>query len=133
VYTQNHGIFQKKQQVSVDKHTWTCQFTVPQIKIVYVLSYWMIHSILLWMGFSVRAGREDIFDYHLRSYANCMAGGYRKHHNCHGLRLDLEAEANPVLEVIIYIANAFYNFAILSFVIQFQTIKNSLRHLSCKH
>ena len=84
------------------------------------------------MGFSVRAGREDIFDYHLRSYANCMAGGYRKHHNCHGLRLDLEAEANPVLEVIIYIANAFYNFAILSFVIQFQTIKNSLRHLSCK-
>ena len=56
-----------------------------------------------------------------------MAGGNRKDHECHELREDLEAYANPVIEVFNLVLLAFHNCASLPFVIQFQTIKNSLR------
>ena len=56
-----------------------------------------------------------------------MAGGDRKDHDCHNLRLDLEAETNFVIEVIYLILTAFLNFASLPFVIQFQTVKHTVR------
>ena len=79
----------------------------------------------------MRAGRNDVFDYQLRSFIDCMAGGYRRDHDCNSLRMDLEAESNPVIEVITFLSAGFLNFASLPFVIQFQTVKNSvtaLRH-----
>ena len=58
-----------------------------------------------------------------------MLYGWRKRrdHDCHRLRIDLEAKMSPVLETITVISIAFLNFATLSFVIQFQTVKNSVR------
>ena len=53
-----------------------------------------------------------------------MAGGNRRDHDCHSLRLDVESETNPVVDVFSIISRAILNFASLSFVIQFQTIKN---------
>ena len=126
MYTQSYGIFKTKHQGSVGKQVCTCQFTVPEVKISFVLFYWVIHSVLLWTGVSVRTGRNDIFDYHLRSYTDCMAGGYRRDHDCNSLRMDLEAESNPVIEVITFISHGFLNYASLPFVIQFQTVKNSV-------
>ena len=58
-----------------------------------------------------------------RSYTDCMVGGNRKHHDCHDLRVNLEAETNLVVDAISIISNAFLNFVSLSFVIQFQTVK----------
>ena len=126
MYTQSHGIFKTKHQGSVGKQVCTCQFTVPEVKITFVLFYWVIHSVLVWTSLSVRTGRNDIFHYHLRSYTDCMAGGYRRDHDCNSLRMDLEAESNPVIEVIAFISHGFLNYASLPFVIQFQTVKNSL-------
>ena len=85
---------------------------------------------MLWTGNSVRAGRDDIFQFYLRSYTDCMAGGNRKRHDCYPLRQDLEAEANPVLEVIVLSLIAFLPFASLPFVIQFQTVKATVRQAS---
>ena len=53
-----------------------------------------------------------------------MAGGNREHHDCHSLRLDIESETIPVVDVITIMSIAFLNFVSLTFVIQFQTIKN---------
>ena len=53
-----------------------------------------------------------------------MAGGNRKDHDCHDSRANLEAEANPVVDVVYIISTTFLNFVSLSFVIQFRTIKN---------
>ena len=53
-----------------------------------------------------------------------MAGGNRKDHDCHDLRANLVAETNLVIDVTYIISTAFLNFVSLSFVIQFQTIKN---------
>ena len=56
-----------------------------------------------------------------------MAGGNRKGHDCHELREDLEAQTvGPVLNIISLTLLAFQNFASLPFVIQFQTLKNSI-------
>ena len=61
-----------------------------------------------------------------------MAGGNRKHHDCHELRLDLEAEINPVLEVMNFILIASLNCATLPFVIQFQTVKKLIAQAARK-
>ena len=124
---QSRGIFKRKRQDSGSKQVCTCQFTVPEIKITFVLFYWIVHTVLVWTSLSVRSGRNDIFDYHLRSYTDCMAGGNRRDHDCNSLRMDLEAESNPVLEVISFLLSGFLNFASLPFVIQFQTVKNSVK------
>ena len=87
-------------------------------------------TILLFASFSIRAGRTEIFKYYLRSYADCMAGGHRKHHDCHSLRVDFEAESTVALEIVYLIFIAFLNFASLPFVIQFRTIKKSIQRLS---
>ena len=56
-----------------------------------------------------------------------MAGGNRKHLDCHSLRQDLEAEVTPALEVIIFLLVGFLPFASLPFVVQFQTVKRNVR------
>ena len=108
----------------------TCQFSVPEVKIGFVLFYWLILTILIWTTASIRNGRDDTFAYNLRAYADCMAGGNRKDHDCHKLRLDLEAETNFVIEAIYLILVAFLNFASLPFVIQFQTVKHTVRQVT---
>ena len=127
MYTQSHGIFKRKRQDSVSKQVCTCQFTVPEIKITFVLFYFVFYDVLLWTIVSVRSGRNDTFDYYLRSYADCMAGGNRRDHDCNSLRMDLEAESNPVLEVIMFLLTGLLNLASLPFVIQYQTVKNSVK------
>ena len=56
-----------------------------------------------------------------------MEGGNREGHNCRMLRLDLEAETIPALEVVYLTASAFLNFASLIFVVEFQAIKKLVR------
>ena len=123
---QNYGIFQMKHRGSLGKQVCTCQFTIPEVKIVFVIFYWLVQSVLFWTLSSIRAGRVDITDNHLTSYANCMAGGSRKDHDCDKLRMNLEAEANPALETIALMLIAFLNLATLSFVVQFKAIRNSV-------
>ena len=126
MYTQSHGIFKTKRRDSIGKQVCTCQFTVPEVKIGFVLFYWVIYTVPLWTIVSVRVGSDDTFDYHLRSYADCMAGGNRRDHDCNSLRMDLEDESNPVIEVITILLTGFLNFASLPFVIQYQEVKNSI-------
>ena len=55
-----------------------------------------------------------------------MAGGNRRDHDCHSLRMNLEAESIHVLEIIYFVSNAFLSFVSIPFVIQFQTVKKSM-------
>lgn len=131
---QSYGIFKKNHQGSISKKVCTLQFTTPEVKITFVLFYWVMISVLVFTSHSIKAGRDGMFAYNLRSYAECMAGGNRKHYDCHMLRQNIEAERNPALEVIHFMLIAFLNFASLPFVIQFQTVKRSVTKLqnSCK-
>lgn len=56
-----------------------------------------------------------------------MAGGSRKDQDCQELRMSLEAESHPVVEVIYMMLIAFLNFASLPFVIQFHTMKHTVK------
>lgn len=117
----------RRRRRSVAKPTCTCAFSVPEVKIAFVLFYWLIESAVFWTVASIRASRDEAFDQHLRSYANCMAGGDRRDHDCHSLRMNLEIRTNPVLEFTSIILVTLLNFVTLAFVIQFQTVKRSLR------
>ena len=85
---------------------------------------------MLWTGNSVRAGRDNIIQFYLRSYTDCMAGGNRKDHDCHSSRHDLEAQVTPALETIVFALAGFLAFASLPFVIQFRTVKSTVREAS---
>ena len=126
-----HGIFKWGQKKSTEKQVCICQFTVPEVKIVFVLLYWLFCITIASIVSTISDGRAEIIINVLQSYVGCMAGGNRKDHDCHELREDLEAEANPVLEVIRLISIAFLNFASLPFVIQFQTVKKFCK-TNCK-
>ena len=117
----------RRRRRSAAKQNCTCTFSVPEVKIAFILFYWLIESVLFWTVSGIRSGRDDAFEQHLRSYANCMAGGDRKDHDCHSLRMSLDTGTNPVLEFTGLILIALLNFVTLAFVVQFQTVKKSLR------
>ena len=48
------------------------------------------------------------------------------------LRMGLEAEISQILEIFTFTSITFLNFATLSFVIQFKTVKNSVRQATRK-
>ena len=88
----------------------------------------LAYSLLLTIVLSTTlSSRDDSYYNKLRIFANCMAGGNRKGHDCRELREDLKAQTlSPVLDIITLTLLAFQNFAYLPFVIQFQTLKNSI-------
>ena len=75
--------------------------------------YWVVRVVVFYITASIRAGRDEIFDHHLRSFTNCMAGGNLRDHDCHSLRLDVESETNPAVDVFSIISRAILNFASL--------------------
>ena len=97
-----------------------------------MLFYWLSLNLLLWTFFSIRDGRAETFDYHLRSFTDCMAGGTRKDHDCQKSKQDLESDSNPIPEMIYFILIGFLNFASLPFVVQFQTVKHQVRRVTQK-
>ena len=121
-----------KQRTTTVKQICICQFTVPELKIIFVVFYWLVLSAMIWTGAGIKAGRKDAFDFYLRNYADCMAGGNRNGHDCHKLRLELEAQTVPVLEVVYFTMVAFVNFALLPLVVQFQTVKHTIRQATWK-
>ena len=92
----------------------------------------MLSAILALTSYSIYTGRSDVMHSIMESYVNCMVGGNREGHDCHMLRLDLEAETIPELEVIFLISIGFLNFASLPLVVEFQTIQKSVRRASKK-
>ena len=129
VCMQHYGIFKRMQEKSTGKQVCTCQFTVPEVKIVFVLVYWLVITTALFTSVSIKAGRADMFYYHIKRYIGCMAGGHRKHLDCHSLRQDFEAGVNPTLEIIYLLFVAFLNFSSIPFVIQFRTVKRLINRL----
>ena len=92
----------------------------------------MLSTTVTWTGFSIANGRADVIASILERYFHCRAGGNRKGHDCRMLRLDMEAETIPALEVIFLISVAFLNFASLPFVIEFQAMKKRVRQAAKK-
>ena len=129
---QHYGIFKREHCKSVGKQVCTCQFTVPEVKIVFLLSYWLMTNLIVWTSLSIINGRADVIHNKLERYVHCMTGGNREGHHCCMLRLDLEAETFPALEVIYLMLIAFLNFGSLPFVIEFQTIKKRVRQAAKK-
>ena len=58
---------------SVGKQVCTCQFTVSEVKIVFVLFYWLLCTILVNTNVSIRDGRADNNNI-LQHYTDCMHG-----------------------------------------------------------
>lgn len=129
---QNRRVFKERHQESVRKVACLCKFTVPELKIIIVLFYVLADSTLLWTSISISAGIFDTFDHMVRSYADCMVGGNRKHHDCHLLRSDFDYAIAFVGFIFTVILIGFQNFVSLAFVIQFQTAKKLIRQAVTK-
>lgn len=120
---QQYGLFKQKPQKS-GKQVHVYQFTVPEVKTVFILSYWLLFTAVLWTSLGIRTGRDDS---KLTSSAESMAGGNHEDHDCHSLKLSLEVELHPVVDALILIFVAFISCASVPFVIQVQSVQNSLK------
>lgn len=86
---------------------------------------------LLWTNSSVRGITADAFQDRLEIYARCMATG-SGNPDCELYKKQLEDLSYPVLDVIYLILTAFLNFSNLPFVVQFKTVKHSVRRVTKK-
>ena len=129
---QHYGIFKTEHRESVGKQVCTCQFTIPEVKIVFSFSYWLVANIIVWTSLSIITARADVIGNKLGRYVLCMEGGNREGHDCRMLRLDLEAETIPALGVVYLVFIAFLNYSTLPFVIEFQAIKKRVRQAAKK-
>lgn len=127
VYIQNYKVFKERHRQSVGKVVCPCKFTVPELKIIFVLFYILAESTSIWIFMSISAGTFDTFYQMLRSYADCMVGGNRKYHDCHMLKSDIDNTTSFVGFIINFTLIGFQNFVHLTFVIQFQTVKKSIQ------
>jgi len=83
--------------------------------------------ITVWTSFSIRDGSADSFGFYLTQYWRCMAGGSRRSVTCEPYRREFESLSHPGLECTYLILFAFLNFSSLPFVIQYKTVKRSVK------
>jgi len=120
---QHQGIFKKKSLRKVCAY----EFSAPEIKIFLILCYLLAFMVTIWTTQSIAAGNVDDFKYHLTRYITCMAQGIRENEDCQSYKKEVENLSLPELHVIYTVLFAFLNFSSLPLVVQFRTVKDSVR------
>ena len=80
----------------------------------------------LWAVFCARHVTLDNFIKNLEMYIRCMSTG-TKNPNCGRFRRQFEEDSYPGLEAIYITLVGFLNFSNLPFIVQFKTVKQSVR------
>ena len=105
----------------------TFHFSTPEVKLFIMFCYLLVIMITVWTSFSIRDGTASSFEYHLGQYWRCMAGGASRSHTCEKFRNEFEGLTHPGLECFYLILFTFLNFSSLPFVIQYKTVKRSVK------
>ena len=105
----------------------TCYFSTPEVKLFMMFSYLLVIMITAWTSFSIRDGTANSFQFYLEQYWRCMAGGASRSHTCEKFRNEFESLTHPGLECTYLILFTFLNFSSLPFVIQYKTVKRSVK------
>ena len=122
-YTQHHGIFRRR---SAGKRIRICHFTTPEVKIFLGFCYLLIVLVLQWTVATLRHITLDSFMYNFGAYIRCMSTGIHNP-NCEDFRRQFQEYSYPGLDTIYVMLVGLLNFSNLQFVVQFRTVKYTVR------
>jgi len=83
----------------------------------------------LWISYTIGVSKSEKFDYYIKEYAHCMAGGVRNGLDCSGFRKKFEAMNFKYFEVAHIAMYAFLNFTYLPLVLSYRTVKRSVKKI----
>ena len=105
-------------------------FTVPEVKILILLSYFIIFGIMTLVNFSVSINEANPISEDLFRYFACQLGGLNP--DCEDIRRQLERHLKPELNGITYLLTGLITWVYLLFAIQAQHVKKLVqRIISC--
>ena len=125
---QHQGIFKRR---SAGKSIRACHFTTPEVKVFVGFFYLLAVLVSLWGVSIVRHITLDAFTDHLRVYIRCMSTG-SNNPNCALFKSQLEDQTYPGFDIVLFILIGFLNFSNLPFVVQFKTVKHTVRRATLK-
>jgi len=119
---QSHGLFKR------ENRTRCINFSVPEVKILILLSYFVILGIMLLVNFSVSINEANpLFDDLFRYFA-CQLGGYNP--MCEDIRQQFEKHLKPGVNGATYFLIGLITWVYLLFAIQAQDVKKFLQRIA---
>ena len=107
-------------------------FSVPEVKILILLSYFIIFGIMTLVNFSVSINEANPFLDDLFRYFACQLGGLNP--DCEDIRRQFEGHLKPELNGTTYLLTGLITWVYLLFAIQAQHVKKLVqRIISCYH
>ena len=118
---QNNALFQR------DKCHCVVDFSVPEVKILLLLSYFIVFGVVSLVNFTFAAINLNPFLDDLYRYFLCELGGNNP--LCEDIRRDFESHLNPELNFVTFVLLAMLTWVHLLFAIQFQDIKKLMQRV----
>jgi len=115
---QSHGLFKRERIRCIN-------FSVPKVKILILLSYFVILEIMLLVDFSITINEASPFLDDLFRYFACQLGGYNP--MCEDIRQQFEKHLKPEINGATYFLIGLITWVYLLFAIQVQGVKKFLQ------
>ncbi|XP_065890808.1 uncharacterized protein [Dysidea avara] len=119
------GLFKK------EKSIWIVNFSVPEVKILLLLSYFIVFGIVSLVNFSISINEADPFLNDLFKYFACHLSGYNP--ECEDIRQDFEKHLKPGLSGTTYLLLALITWVHLLFAIQAQDVKKKVKSIITRY
>ena len=124
---QNSGLFERGKT-----YCNFINFSVPEVKILILLSYFIIFGIMTLVNFSVSINEANPFLDDLFRYFACQLGGLNP--DCEVIRQQFERHSKPELSTTTYVLIGLITWVYVLFAIQAQHVKKLVQRIaSCYH
>ena len=120
---QSNGLFKRER-------THCINFSVPEVKILILLSYFIILGIISLMNFSVSINNASLILDGLFRYFACQLGGYNP--MCEDIRQQFEKHLKPEINGATYFLIGLITWVYLLFAIQAQDVKMFLQRIALR-
>ena len=122
---QNYGLFKQEKRCYIN-------FSVPEVKILILLSTFIIFGVLLSIYYSYAIYQANSLINDLNKYFACQLGGFDP--MCEDIRRQFEKHLQPVINVMTYISLGITVVVYLLFAIQARDVKKLIQRIrSCFH
>ena len=122
---QNYGLFKQEKRCYIN-------FSVPKVKILILLSTFIIFGVLLSIYYSYAIYQANSLINDLNKYFACQLGGFDP--MCEDIRRQFEKHLQPVINVMTYISLGITVVVYLLFAIQARDVKKLIQRIrSCFH
>lgn len=125
-FLQSHGLIKNDSQ----QGCLGISFSVPEVKILILLSYFIVFGIMTLVNFSILIHESSHFSNDLARYFVCQLNGYDP--TCEDYRREFEKHLSPEVNSTTYLLIGLTTWVHLLFVIQIQDVKKLIKRIMSK-